>query len=132
MTDSIQEMRSYFKSLITVQKKEFIGNLQRKLRGSKNEEYKKFLNECIISYNAEINLGAGLKIQELRTHFQGLTTPQKRVFVDNLRTQLKGSSSLLYVNFLNECVREYNEEAREHNKKLGGSGIPVKIKSTSK
>ena len=52
-TNEIQKLRIHFHSLNVEQKKRFVGNLQHKLRNSKNPEYKKFLNECIHHYNSE-------------------------------------------------------------------------------
>ena len=48
---NIKELRVYFNSLNTSQKKEFIQKLQQKITSVKSTKYKDFLSECIQAYN---------------------------------------------------------------------------------
>ena len=54
-TAKIEQLRSYFNGLDTSQKKEFIGNLQQKLKEKNNAEYSRFLDDCTKKYNTEIS-----------------------------------------------------------------------------
>jgi hypothetical protein len=51
--NQIEQLRANFSKMGIDQKKQFIDNLRQKLHGSKNQEYIRFLNECIQKYNAE-------------------------------------------------------------------------------
>jgi uncharacterized membrane-anchored protein len=53
----IQQLRTQFNGMNTVQKKQFIDNLKVKLQGSNNSEYRAFLNECIQNYNVAVKSG---------------------------------------------------------------------------
>ena len=50
----LKELRAYFKSLKTPQKKEFIQNLQKKISGVKDSKYRSLLAECLKEYNNEV------------------------------------------------------------------------------
>ena len=50
----LKELRAYFKSLKTPQKKQFIQNLQKKISGVKDSKYRSFLAECLKEYNNEV------------------------------------------------------------------------------
>ena len=50
----INQLRTYFKSLKTSQKKEFIHNLRKKIESVKDSKYRDFLLECTKEYNSEI------------------------------------------------------------------------------
>ena len=50
----IKELKAYFKSLKTPQKKQFIQNLQKKISGVKDSKYRSFLAECLKEYNNEV------------------------------------------------------------------------------
>ena len=50
---NINEMRTYYNGLSLLQKREFLVNLERKLKGQKNSKYKEFLKECIEKYNRD-------------------------------------------------------------------------------
>ena len=53
---NIKELKKYFKSLKTPQKKEFILNLQKKIENVKDSKYQDFLVECKKEYNSEITV----------------------------------------------------------------------------
>jgi len=50
----IEQLRTQFEKLPLDKKKVFIHNLSQKLAGSKNSEYRKFLNDCIMDYNYDV------------------------------------------------------------------------------
>jgi len=52
-------------------------------------------------------------INELRVYFSTLNTPQKKVFIQNLRQKLSGVSSVKYNSFLTECIQTYNQECNK-------------------
>ena len=52
---NLKELRAYFKSLATPQKKVFIQNLQKKISGVKDSKYQDFLLECTKEYNSELS-----------------------------------------------------------------------------
>ena len=54
-----------------------------------------------------------MKIKELRIHFKGLNSAQKKEFILKLRKQLEGSTSAKYRDFLSECTQAYNQELKE-------------------
>ena len=49
-------------------------------------------------------------IDELRGKFEQMTLAQKKQFIGNLRTQLQNSTNAANKQFLNECIKAYNEE----------------------
>ena len=51
---NLKELKAYFKSLKTPQKKKFIQNLQKKITGVKDSKYREFLAECMKEYNNEV------------------------------------------------------------------------------
>ena len=51
-------------------------------------------------------------ISELREKFSGLPLSQKKQFIENLRSQLQNTTKLANKQFLNECIRKYNEEKK--------------------
>ena len=55
------------------------------------------------------------QINRMRSQFGVLTLQQKKDFIAKLRTQLEGINTKEHVEFLNECVRLFNAEARKHN-----------------
>ena len=50
------------------------------------------------------------QIEQLRTKFNGMSTAQKKIFINNLKKQLEGKNSPAYSQFLSECVKKYNTE----------------------
>ena len=54
---SVDQLRAYFLTLNTIQKREFIQNLKQKLAGVKSQKYNGFLAECIKAYNEEVKAG---------------------------------------------------------------------------
>jgi len=52
------------------------------------------------------------KVNEMRAAFKKMTMPQKEMFIRNLDEQLKGSKSSEFRGFLNECIAQYNLEAK--------------------
>ena len=50
----LKELKAYFKSLKTPQKKQFIQNLQKKISGVKDSKYRDFLADCLKEYNNEV------------------------------------------------------------------------------
>lgn len=51
---TVNELRTKFKSLPTAQKKQYLLNLKQQVESSRNAEHRKFYNECIRRYNAEV------------------------------------------------------------------------------
>lgn len=58
-------------------------------------------------------------IGELRKYFAGLNFAQKKEFIVNLKNKLDVIKSTPHKMFLEECVRQYNEEVREKNTAAG-------------
>ena len=52
------------------------------------------------------------QIPQLRQHFDGLNTAQKKEFIDKLKQNTQGTNKPEYINFLNECVQKYNASVR--------------------
>ena len=51
---TLEQLRIRFNGLTISQKKEFIDNLQQKLKEQNNAEYAQFLNECVSVYTSEL------------------------------------------------------------------------------
>ena len=51
-------------------------------------------------------------INELQAKFEGLTLAQKKQFIERLKTQLQNSTNVANKQFLNECIKKYNEEVQ--------------------
>lgn len=51
---TIGELRTAFNGYSRTQKKQFIANIRKQVMASNNAEHRRFLNECIQKYNAEI------------------------------------------------------------------------------
>ena len=56
------------------------------------------------------------QIDQLRSIFNIMSVAQKKVFIDNLKQQIKGVNNPEYTKFLNECVAKHAMETL-HNQK---------------
>ena len=54
-------------------------------------------------------------INELRTYFKSLNTPQKKEFIHKLQQKLNSVKTVKYDDFLSECIQTYNQEVKAHN-----------------
>ena len=63
------------------------------------------------------------QIDQLRLHFNGLNTMQKKEFIDKLQQKLMRQSNVEYSRFLNECIQKYNSAVR-------GNSVPSALPST--
>ena len=64
------------------------------------------------------------QIEQLRIKFNGMSTAQKKTFINNLKTQLQVKNNAEYSALLNECIKTYNAEVRG-----GGSNIKIDVGS---
>ena len=53
------------------------------------------------------------KIEQLRVQFRKMGAPQKKQFIERLRSQLANSKNSQYRAFLNECIREYSSDVKK-------------------
>ena len=64
------------------------------------------------------------KFKELEEYFKSLTTPQKKQFINNLRQKISGrTKDSKYRDFLNRCMKAYNEEVRKANREKAETRI---------
>ena len=54
-------------------------------------------------------------INDLKIYFAKLTAPQKKEFIQNLQKKISGIKDSKYREFLNNCIKIYNEEARKQH-----------------
>jgi len=69
-------------------------------------------------------------IGELRTYYKGLTLPQKKEFINNLKKKIQDLNTPKYNNFLAECVKDYNaaiENQREAQKEAQTSSLSDEV-----
>jgi len=73
-SSKIEQLRVQFEKLPLDKKKVFIQNLNQKLAGNKNAEYKKFLNDCIMDYNFDVKNNA-IKPTQTKTSAVNAVSP---------------------------------------------------------
>ena len=52
------------------------------------------------------------QIEQYRTQFNGMSTSQKKAFINNLKEKLQGKSNPEYKQFLQDCITKYNTEVQ--------------------
>ncbi|MCL1936350.1 MAG: hypothetical protein FWF57_08275 [Defluviitaleaceae bacterium] len=111
----LEDMAKKFEKMNTNEKKDYIENLRTKPIVKSNIKYNKFLNECIKKYNDEVSQRPSSKtdienITRLWQSFNLLKTNQKLEFIEGMKAKLDGINNVDYADFLNECIRKYNDE----------------------
>jgi len=118
----IEELRWHFQGKDLLGKLHFIDKLQTRppIDVRQDPRYRRFVNECIRSYNTEIRQhNSQVRLQEMRIYFRSLDFPTKLGFIRKLQAkppEIRNHPK--YRIFANECIREYNAEARRHNERL--------------
>jgi len=119
MTTKIEELRWHFYGKDLVGKLHFIDKLQTRPPKEVRDHarYRKFVNECIRSYNAEVRRhNSAVRMQELRAYFRGLNFPTKLEFIRKLQSNPpEVRNHPKYRRLTNEFIHEYNTEARRRN-----------------
>ena len=117
--DKLNDLRHYFYWLDLPSKQVFIGNLRNNPTDEvKNyPKYRKFLNECIKEYNAQVkHHNSEVRLQDLRAYFDSLGLSTKQEFIQKLQEnppEIKGQPK--YKRFTNEVIADYNAEVRRAN-----------------
>lgn|GEM_PF-4374889 len=135
----IEQMRWYFGGLELPRKLEFIQKLRSTLPEDAGgfPQYRKFVNECIQDYNEKVRRhNSDVRIQELRGYYNELNHPTKLAFIEKLQEhppEIRNHSK--YRKLANDCIEEYNTEARRRNNQtledIFGKEIAKAISKTS-
>jgi len=88
------KLKAAFDNLTTNEKLEFIKKLSKQLENSNNLEHKKFLTNCIVSFN--------------ETAFNNLSMKNKKEFIKRFEQVIKNNNNEEYKKLLNACVESYN------------------------
>ena len=115
----IKELRAYFKSLKTPQKKQFIQNLQKKIAGVKDSKYRDFLAECLKEYNSEVRAQNKAKREQISDESFALAlaamlspnAPSQKTIAARLqgRWQRESGERVLYFEFAGDGTFVTNE-----------------------
>ena len=118
----IEELRWHFYYKDLLGKLHFIEKLQTRPPKDVRDDprFRRFVNECIRNYNSEVRRhNSYVRMQELRAYFRGLNFPTKLEFIRKLQTNPpEVRNHPKYRRFTNECIIDYNAEARYRNQRL--------------